>query len=77
MSAEPLSHAKKVYEFIGHQMPSNVKNWITENTNDSARNHKTYSTGRNSTETMTAWRQSISIHDVSKIFLSTVKNRQG
>ena len=67
MSAEPLHHAEKVYEFIGHQMPSDVRNWIVQNTNGSVNNQSTYSTGRNSTETMTAWRTSISIHDVSSL----------
>ena len=65
MSAEPLYHAEKVYDFIGHKLPSDVKSWIVSNTNGSSKDTSTYSTGRNSTQTMTAWRNSISIDDVS------------
>jgi len=62
MSSDPLTTAQTIYEFIGHLIPSELSDWIERSTSESA-SGGTYSTVRNSTATMTAWRKSISFEN--------------
>ena len=65
MSADPLTTAKRIYEFIGHEIPTELLEWIEQSQKETG-NGGTYSTVRNSTATMTAWRKHISFENVSR-----------
>ena len=62
ISQDPLKMATKIYNFIGHRLPTELKKWIlsTNNTTNPSPDKKTkidpYSTNRNSTYTMMKWR---------------------
>ena len=71
MSADPLTTAKRIYEFIGHEIPAELLEWIEQSQKETGTGG-TYSTVRNSTATMTAWRKHISFENVSR----TISNYQ-
>ena len=66
LSADLLTTAKRIYEFIGHEIPAELLTWI-EQSQKETRTGGTYSTVRNSKAAMTAWRKYISIENVSEI----------
>ena len=66
LSADLLTTAKHIYEFIGHEIPAELLTWI-EQSQKETHTGGTYSTIRNSTATMTAWRKYISFENVSEI----------
>ena len=68
MSSDPLSMAKKIYKFIGQVISNELVGWIVESQKISGQSGGTYSTVRNSTATMTAWRKNISYQNVSSIY---------
>ena len=70
MSSDPLSMAKKVYKFIDQVISNELIGWIVESQKISGQSGGTYSTVRNSTATMTAWRKNISYQNVSSVYRS-------
>ena len=64
MSADPVTTAKRIYEFIEHEVPVELLTWIEQSQKETGTGG-TYSTVRNSTATMTAWRKHISFENVS------------
>ena len=68
MSRDQLSTAKNVYDFIERPMSKKLLKWIDESTKVHGTSGGAYSTIRNSTLTMTAWRHKISFSEVKNIF---------
>lgn len=65
MSRDQLSTAKNVYDFIERPMSKKLLKWIDESTKVHGTVGGAYSTIRNSTLTMTAWRHKITFAEVS------------
>ena len=68
MSRDQLSTAKNVYDFIERPMSKKLLKWIDESTKVHGTIGGAYSTIRNSTLTMTAWRHKITFAEVSYYF---------
>ena len=64
MSRDQLSTAKNVYDFIERPMSKKLLKWIDESTKVHGTIGGAYSTIRNSTLTMTAWRHKITFAEV-------------
>ena len=67
---EPINIAKKIYKFVGLETNSIVEKWIEKNTQSSVGGGKRvnpYSTKRNSSLTMQAWRQHLTFEQVNTI----------
>ena len=67
ISLEPLKMASKIYKFIGHELPDELRSWIVSSQNVTRKTapekpskyepgRNPYSTVRNSTYTMMKWR---------------------
>ena len=65
MSRDQLSTAKHVYDFIERPMSKKLLKWIDESTKVHGTIGGAYSTIRNSTLTMTAWRHKLTFAEVS------------
>jgi len=66
MSTDPVKTADNIYSFIGHDISDELASWIKSSQEATGASGGTYSTIRNSTATMTAWRKSISFDEVSQ-----------
>jgi len=66
-----MKTAKNIYSFIEQKIPPKLEKWIENaqnfDTGSSSGPGGTYSTKKNSTKTMTAWRNKISFEEVEKI----------
>ena len=72
MSTDQMKTAKNIYSFIKQKIPPKLEKWIEnaqkfETGSASSGSGGTYSTRKNSTKTMTAWRNKISFEEVEKI----------
>jgi len=60
ISINPLGAAEAIYNFIGHDMPSSVRSWISSTSEGdsqvSSGKHSSYSTNRDPMVTMSRWR---------------------
>ena len=57
---------RKIYQFIGHKMPTNLLKWIEQNTKAKTMDW-TYGTRRNSKETVFKWRKRIKKIDMKTV----------
>jgi hypothetical protein len=57
---------RKIYQFIGHEVPTNLLEWIEQNTKAKTRD-STYGTRRNSKETVFKWRKQMKQKDIKAI----------
>ena len=69
MAADKMKMAKKIYKFIEQPLPTEVINWIKKSEKKKSDGDR-YSTNRNSTLTMTAWRNKISFQEVNIVYRS-------
>ena len=67
MSLDPHGVAQKIYDFVGLKMIPSIEIWIKQNTIAPARRHSPYSTRRDSSEAMQAWRKHLTFDQVEFI----------
>ncbi|XP_002742037.1 carbohydrate sulfotransferase 1-like [Saccoglossus kowalevskii] len=65
VAKHPHSKAEDIYDFIGLEMPTEVKQWISENTNQTKGNQ--FSRSRNSSVVATKWRNEMPFSDILSI----------
>lgn len=62
-----METAEKIYKFVDMPFLPEVKEWIKENTSASSGKMSTYSTNRNSAETMERWRKDLTFKQVKQV----------
>ena len=80
LSRDQLSTAKHIYDFIERPMSKKLFKWIHESTKVHGTTGGAYSTIRNSTQTMTAWRYKLTFAEVSffiSVELSVKRDNSG
>ncbi|XP_033103852.1 carbohydrate sulfotransferase 1-like [Anneissia japonica] len=67
LSLNPLKVAKRIYDFIGFSLPSEVEFWIRNNTNVTNVSNGSMVVAKNSKTVPFAWRQSMDFQDVLSV----------
>ena len=70
LSLDPFRVVKNVYDFVGLELTSEINDWLERNTHlseSTTRRQNPFSTKRNSTSAMQAWRKHLSFVQVQNI----------
>ncbi|XP_077867374.1 receptor-type tyrosine-protein phosphatase T-like [Saccoglossus kowalevskii] len=65
LSQHPITTATEIYQFLGLELPDNVRSWLHDNTAHTS--DGTFGTSRNSNITSTAWRNNLSFNEVQQV----------
>nr|CAB3230830.1 carbohydrate sulfotransferase 1 [Phallusia mammillata] len=67
LAMDPFKYTEEIYKFAGLEFKQEIRNWIKLNTQQDPAQHSPWTTKRNSTSTMEAWRKHLPFKTVSQI----------
>ncbi|XP_006820867.1 carbohydrate sulfotransferase 1-like [Saccoglossus kowalevskii] len=65
LAQHPITTATEIYQFLGLELPDNVRVWLRDNTDHNSGG--AYGTSRKSNITSTAWRKNLSFNEVQQV----------